>query len=113
MRGEACSVQRRARSWRECPQNVQVRTCVHSGRRALGPYHCPNAAPLRRLRGMYKRREFHVLHGEGDDSSSSDDDSAGADAPGSCVRRWLRPPALTRVARVFQSRSRRVSQMSL
>jgi len=39
---------------------------------------------------MYKRREFHVLHGEGSDSSSSDDDesvSAGSDddVPGACL----------------------------
>ena len=44
---------------------------------------------------MYKRREFHVLHGEGDDSSSSDsDDSAGADVAGAFGTRRIRPLAL-------------------
>ena len=37
---------------------------------------------------MYKRRDFHVLHGEGEDSSSSDGDS---DAPGASPS-WCRLP---------------------
>ena len=54
----------------------------HSQRASCGralSIHVQILTAPRPARGMYKRRDFHVLHGEGEDSSSSDDDS---DAPG-------------------------------